>query len=74
MPYKFRIPLPWVLVSCILTLLSLNLNAQKTVTGKVTGSKDKQPLAGTTVVVKGTNTATQTARSPPAPQRAGCGL
>jgi TonB-linked SusC/RagA family outer membrane protein len=60
MPYKFKIPLSWVLVSCFLALFSLNLNAQKTVTGKVTGSKDKLPLAGTTVIVKGTNTATQT--------------
>ena len=35
--------------------------SQKTVTGKVTNSVDNQPLAGATVVVKGTTTATATA-------------
>ena len=34
--------------------------SQKTVTGKVTNSVDNQPLAGATVVVKGTTTATAT--------------
>jgi TonB-dependent starch-binding outer membrane protein SusC len=34
--------------------------SQKTVTGKVTSSVDNQPLAGATVVVKGTTTATAT--------------
>ncbi len=44
----------------MLALLSLQLNAQKTVTGKVTNGKDKLPVAGTTVTVKGSTTATQT--------------
>jgi TonB-dependent starch-binding outer membrane protein SusC len=34
--------------------------SQKTVTGKVTNSVDNQPLAGATVIVKGTTTATAT--------------
>ena len=38
----------------LLVLLSSSILAQKTVTGKVTSSLDKQPLAGATVQVKGT--------------------
>ncbi len=50
-------------VLCLLALLSLSVTAfsqTRTVTGKVTGSKDSQPLAGVTVTVKGSNISTQT--------------
>ncbi len=46
---------------CILFfLISTGLFAQKTVTGKITSSADKQPIPGATIQVKGTKTATQT--------------
>ncbi|WP_315816820.1 SusC/RagA family TonB-linked outer membrane protein [Paraflavitalea speifideaquila] len=48
---------------CLLALLFLSLTAfsqTRTVTGKVTGSKDGQPLAGVTVTVKGSSVSTQT--------------
>jgi TonB-linked SusC/RagA family outer membrane protein len=44
----------------LLLLVSTSLLAQKTVTGRVTSNADKQPVAGATVQVKGTKTATQT--------------
>jgi TonB-linked SusC/RagA family outer membrane protein len=37
---------------------SVNLHAQKTITGKVTDSETGEPLIGTTIVVKGTNNGT----------------
>ncbi len=47
---------------CGLFLLFLHLTtiAQKPVTGKILNNKDKQPVQGATVVVKGTNSGTQT--------------
>jgi len=44
----------------VLLFVSTSLLAQKTVSGKVTSNADKQPIAGATVQVKGTKTATQT--------------
>src|SRR5688572_3208460 len=45
----------------LLLLLSLTgFSQEKSVTGKVTSSADAQPLAGVTVQVKGTQTATTT--------------
>ncbi len=49
--------------SLLLLLLLLTMSytfAQKTVTGKVINNGDKQPIAGATVMVKNTSTATQT--------------
>ena len=50
------------MLSGILLLLFCNLLSaqQKTITGNVTSNINQQPIAGTTVVVKGTNIATQT--------------
>ncbi|MBS1511148.1 MAG: SusC/RagA family TonB-linked outer membrane protein [Bacteroidetes bacterium] len=49
-----------LLVSFSLLLLSVSVMAQNAVTGKVTDSKDGAPVAGATVLVKGTTTATKT--------------
>ncbi|HEV8286527.1 MAG TPA: SusC/RagA family TonB-linked outer membrane protein [Chitinophagaceae bacterium] len=49
-----------VSLAILLIVLSLSLLAQKTVTGKITDSKDGSPLAGVSVTVKGTGTGTQT--------------
>jgi TonB-linked SusC/RagA family outer membrane protein len=43
-----------------LAILSFSANAQKTVSGKINNIKDKQPVAGATVVVKGSKVGTQT--------------
>ncbi len=48
------------LIACLLLFSTITFAQQKTVTGKITGDKDKQPIFGATVSVKGTNTATQT--------------
>jgi TonB-dependent starch-binding outer membrane protein SusC len=49
------------LPAILVLFVSLQVFAQsRTVTGKVTGSTDKQPLPGVTVQVKGTNTTTTT--------------
>lgn len=48
------------LCGLFLLFLQLTVNAQKPVTGKIFNNKDKQPIPGATVVVKGTNTGTQT--------------
>jgi len=60
-----RQKLDWVLVRlCVpfllIIFLSFSASAQKTVTGKVTSSKDNAPVASATVTVKGTNKATLT--------------
>ncbi|MEO6314314.1 MAG: TonB-dependent receptor [Chitinophagaceae bacterium] len=48
------------LCGLFLLFLHFTADAQKTVTGKIFNSKDKQPLQGATVVVKGTSSGTQT--------------
>jgi TonB-linked SusC/RagA family outer membrane protein len=48
------------LMLLLLLVLSLSAFAQKTISGRITNSSTGQPLAGATVAVKGTNTATQT--------------
>src|SRR5258705_1187930 len=47
-------------ITALLIVLSQSLFAQKTVTGKITDSKDGSPVAGASVTVKGTGTGTQT--------------
>ena len=47
-------------IATLSLLLSSSIFAQKTVTGKVTDSKDASPLAGVSVLAKGTGTGTQT--------------
>ncbi len=47
-------------LSILLMVLTLSLYAQKTVTGRVTDSKDGSPLAGVSIIAKGTTTGTQT--------------
>lgn len=49
-----------LLVSLLMMLFTQAAFSQNVVTGKVTDSKDGTPLAGVTVAVKGTKTATQT--------------
>lgn len=58
MPRKFIIHSTFFTV-CLL-LFSLISFAQKTITGKVTGSTNNEPVSGATVAVKGTAIATQT--------------
>ena len=58
MPSKLTCTRLW-LTTCMLLLATVSF-AQKAVTGKVISNKDKQPLPGATVTVKGTVTATQT--------------
>jgi TonB-linked SusC/RagA family outer membrane protein len=45
----------------LLAVCTLHAGAQKTVSGRVINSGDKQPIAGATITVKNTGTATQTA-------------
>lgn len=49
-----------LMLSCTMILLSLAAFSQNVITGKVTDSKAGTPVAGVTVTVKGTKTATQT--------------
>ncbi len=49
-----------ILLAFLLFAVSQGVFAQKTVTGKVTSSEDGLPIAGVTVVVKGTTTGTAT--------------
>ena len=46
--------------ACLLLFCNQLFAQQKTVTGSVTSTLNQQPIAGATVVVKGTNIATQT--------------
>lgn len=59
MPSKLTAARLW-LIACLLLFTTITFAQQKTVTGKVTGEKDKQPIFGATVAVKGSNVATQT--------------
>src|SRR5437667_8605880 len=47
-------------ITTLFLSLSSSIFAQKTVTGKITDSKDGSPLAGVSVIAKGTGTGTQT--------------
>jgi len=47
-------------IATLSMFLSSSIFAQKTVTGKVTDSKDGSPLAGVSILAKGTGTGTQT--------------
>src|ERR1043165_9496344 len=47
-------------IATLSLFLSSSLFAQKTVTGKVTDSKDGSPLAGVSILAKGTGSGTQT--------------
>ena len=60
MPFKTNVLLKVCLLVC-LSLFHFSLFAQKTITGKVIGNTDKQPILGATVQVKGTKVATSTA-------------
>lgn len=60
MPKKINLPARGAFIALFLALLSFNVHAQKNVTGKIANSKDKKPLLGVTVTVRGSNTATQT--------------
>lgn len=60
MPHK---KIGWFKINFILVVLLLfsgNMFAQKTITGKVISDSGKQSIAGATIQVKGTNSATQT--------------
>ncbi|HTI08420.1 MAG TPA: TonB-dependent receptor [Puia sp.] len=59
MPFKTNALLKVCLLAC-LSLLHFSLFAQKTVTGRVIGNTDKQPIVGATVQVKGSKVATST--------------
>ena len=60
MPKKINLPARVALVALLLTFFSFAVTAQKIVTGKITSGREKQPLVGATVAVRGTNVATQT--------------
>ena len=53
-------PLRVIALVLFLALFSFNAIAQKEISGKIENSKDKQPIAGVTVIVKGSKVATQT--------------
>src|SRR5450631_3055051 len=58
MPTKFKLLAG--LNTALLLFLSVSLFAQTTITGRVLGSTDKQPVVGATVQVKGGKSATLT--------------
>ncbi|MFI5188395.1 MAG: carboxypeptidase-like regulatory domain-containing protein, partial [Chitinophagales bacterium] len=47
-------------LSILLLILTQSLSAQKTITGKVSDSKDAAPLAGVSVIAKGASAGTTT--------------
>ena len=57
---KLYLPGRGMLCALLLVFSSFFAHAQTVVTGKVTGSKDNQPLPSATVTVKGTKTGTST--------------
>ena len=59
MPSKLTAVRLW-LIACLLLFTTVSFAQQKTITGKVISDKDKQPIFGATVAVKGSNVATQT--------------
>ena len=60
MPQKKIIPIKINYLLIVLLLFSFTGFAQKTIIGKVISDSSKQPLAGATVQVKGTNIAAAT--------------
>lgn len=60
MPSKLTAARSW-LIACLLLFTTVSFAQQKTVTGRVTNEKDKQPIFGATVTVKGSTVGTQTA-------------
>lgn len=60
MPLNFNHLVKSICTLSLLVLVTLNVHAQKTVTGRIINSTDKQPIAGATITVKSTSTATQT--------------
>lgn len=60
MPKINNSPTRGVALMLLLALFSFNAIAQKDISGRIESSKDKQPLAGVTVLVKGSKIATQT--------------
>lgn len=61
MPSKTNGACKGVCLAVFALLLSCSLYAQKTITGRVVGKTDNQPVIGATVQVKGTKAATSTA-------------
>ncbi|MBC7850599.1 MAG: TonB-dependent receptor [Chitinophagaceae bacterium] len=59
MPSKLTAARSW-LVACLLLFTTVSFAQQKTVTGKVVNDKDKSPLVGATITVKGGTVATST--------------
>lgn len=59
MPSKLTAARLWLL-ACMLSLSAVTFAQSKTVTGRVTSDKDKQPIFGATVAVKGSTVAVQT--------------
>jgi TonB-linked SusC/RagA family outer membrane protein len=59
MPSKLTASRLW-LTTCLLLFATLAFSQTKTITGKVLTAKDKTPIGGATVAVKGTQVATQT--------------
>lgn len=62
MPLKLpALRLQLLLAVCLLLLSTVTFSQQRTITGKVTSTTSNTPVEGATVVVKGSNLATQTA-------------
>ncbi|MEO5682302.1 MAG: TonB-dependent receptor [Chitinophagaceae bacterium] len=60
MPKKTCRP-SWAICYLLLfSLLSFTVHAQKSISGKIINNKDKQPVVGATIIIKGTTTGTQT--------------
>ncbi|ULQ58117.1 TonB-dependent receptor [Flavihumibacter rivuli] len=59
MPKQTKMPILGKLLAILFALIALNANAQKAISGKLTG-KNNTPLSGATVLIKGTTIATAT--------------
>lgn len=59
MPSKLTASRLW-LTTCLLLFATFAFSQTKTITGKILAAKDKAPIGGATVAVKGTQVATQT--------------
>ena len=61
MPFKLpALRLQYFLAVCLLLMSTIAFSQQRTITGKVTSTEGNTPIAGATVVVTGTDQATQT--------------